>query len=108
MLEKTTRMNFLFDFYKKLLTDKQRTYMELYFLEDYSLGEISKKYDISRQAVYDNIKRTEQILENYEERLMLHERFQKRVNLLNQLEEHIKQLEDIQALEILHEIKQLD
>lgn len=58
MLEKTTRINYLFDFYQQLLTEKQKNYMDLYYLEDYSLGEISETYDVSRQAVYDNIKRT--------------------------------------------------
>ncbi|RBN37609.1 putative DNA-binding protein, partial [Priestia megaterium] len=67
MLEKTTRMNYLFDFYQALLTPKQRSYMSLYYLDDYSLGEIAEEFDVSRQAVYDNIKRTEQMLEQYEE-----------------------------------------
>lgn len=42
LLEKTTRMNFLFDFYQALLTDKQRAYMELYYLDDLSLGKLQK------------------------------------------------------------------
>lgn len=42
LLEKTTRMNFLFDFYQALLTDKQRSYMELYYLDDLSLGKLQK------------------------------------------------------------------
>ena len=44
LLEKTTRMNFLFDFYQALLTDKQRSYMELYYLDDLLLGEIAESY----------------------------------------------------------------
>ena len=44
MIEKTTRMNFLFDFYQALLTDKQRSYMQLYYLDDLSLGEIAEEY----------------------------------------------------------------
>ena len=43
--------------------------MSLYYLDDYSLGEIAEEYDVSRQAVYDNIKRTEAMLEEYEEKL---------------------------------------
>ncbi|MGV3240670.1 putative DNA-binding protein, partial [Streptococcus hyovaginalis] len=69
MLEKTTRMNYLFDFYQSLLTPKQRSYMSLYYLDDYSLGEIAAEYNVSRQAVYDNIKRTEAMLEEYENKL---------------------------------------
>ena len=64
-LIKTTRINFLFDFYQSLLTDKQRTYMDLYYLEDHSLGEIAEEYGISRQAVYDHVRRSEMMLEDY-------------------------------------------
>lgn len=85
LLEKTTRMNFLFDFYQALLTDKQRSYMELYYLDDHSLGEIAESYNISRQAVYDNIRRTEAMLEEYEEKLNLFEKFQQRQIVLKQL-----------------------
>ena len=56
-LEKTTRMNYLFDFYQELLTPKQRSYMMLYYLDDHSLGEIAEEYNITRQAVYDNIRK---------------------------------------------------
>lgn len=85
LLEKTTRMNFLFDFYQALLTDKQRSYMELYYLDDHSLGEIAESYNISRQAVYDNIRRTEAMLEEYEDKLKLFEKFQQRQQVLEEL-----------------------
>ncbi len=78
-------MNFLFDFYQALLTDKQRSYMELYYLDDHSLGEIAESYGVSRQAVYDNIRRTEAMLEEYEEKLCLLEKFQQRTQMLLQL-----------------------
>ncbi|GGF11277.1 UPF0122 protein [Halobacillus andaensis] len=86
MLEKTTRINYLFDFYQSLLTPKQRNYMELYYLEDYSLGEISENFDVSRQAVYDNIRRTEAMLEEYENKLHLYEKFDKRQKIFQQME----------------------
>ena len=65
-IEKTNRMNALFEFYAALLTDKQMNYIELYYADDYSLAEIAEEFGVSRQAVYDNIKRTEKILEAYE------------------------------------------
>ena len=91
MLEKTTRVNFLFDFYQSLLTPKQRNYMELYFLEDYSLGEISETFDVSRQAVYDNIRRTEMMLEEYENKLLLYDKFSKRQKLLDEMEQSLEE-----------------
>lgn len=78
MLEKTTRINYLYDFYQSLLTEKQKSYMALYYLDDYSLGEIAEEYEVSRQAVYDNIKRTEAMLEEYEAKLLLFQKFQER------------------------------
>ncbi|QPC46317.1 putative DNA-binding protein [Mangrovibacillus cuniculi] len=90
MLEKTTRVNYLYDFYHPLLTEKQRSYMSLYYLDDHSLGEIAEEYEVSRQAVYDNIRRTEAMLEEYEEKLGLFEKFQKRTKIM----ETMKQLVD--------------
>ena len=88
-LAKTTRINFLFDFYQSLLTDKQRLYMQLYYLEDLSLGEIAGEYGVSRQAVYDNVRRTEAMLEDYEMKLNLFSKFQKRVEIVDHLEQLI-------------------
>lgn len=85
MLDKTLRMNYLFDFYQALLTPKQRKYMELYYLDDFSLAEIAEQFEVSRQAVYDNIKRTETMLEEYEEKLLLYTKFERRTKLLNEL-----------------------
>jgi len=87
MLEKTTRMNYLYDFYQSLLTPKQQSYMSLYYLDDYSLGEIAEEYNVSRQAVYDNIKRTEAMLEEYEKKLLLFQKFQERQRLIKKLRE---------------------
>ena len=71
-IEKTNRMNALFEFYAALLTDKQMNYIELYYADDYSLAEIAEEFGVSRQAVYDNIKRTEKILEDYEMKLHMY------------------------------------
>lgn len=106
MLGKTTRMNYLFDFYQILLTPKQRNYMELYYLEDYSLGEISELLEVSRQAVYDNIKRTESMLENYEEKLRLYTKFEQRSMLLEKLEDVAGK--DSAVLDIVKQLKELD
>ncbi|WP_262316233.1 putative DNA-binding protein [Lacticaseibacillus parakribbianus] len=70
-IDKNNRMNSLFEFYGALLTDKQHSYLELYYGDDYSLGEIATEFDVSRQAVYDNIRRTEASLEEYEAKLHL-------------------------------------
>ena len=61
--------------------------MALYYLEDFSLGEIAEENHVSRQAVYDNIKRTEAMLEEYEEKLSLFVKFQERSKLIKEIRE---------------------
>lgn len=84
-LQKTNRINVLHDFYGPLLTEKQQTFIKCYFHDDYSLSEIAADFQISRQAVYEHLKRAEQILEEYELKLRLvakHEKLQLGIDLL--------------------------
>nr|WP_251668193.1 MULTISPECIES: putative DNA-binding protein [unclassified Sporosarcina] len=110
MLEKTTRVNFLFDFYQSLLTDKQRLYMQLYYLDDLSLGEIAEQYSVSRQAVYDNVRRTEAMLEDYEEKLNLFEKHEKRLEAVGQLEQLMPAdgTSSARVFELLHTLKDFE
>ncbi|MEF2965258.1 putative DNA-binding protein [Paenibacillus sp. M1] len=85
-LEKTNRINLLFDFYETLLTEKQQTFLKYYFLDDFSLGEIAAEFGISRQAVYEHIKRAEEMLEVYEEKLGLLRKDEQLGELLARLE----------------------
>ncbi|WP_077615055.1 putative DNA-binding protein [Caenibacillus caldisaponilyticus] len=85
MLEKTVRVNALYDFYQPLLTEKQREYMDMYYGDDYSLGEIASAFGISRQAVYDNLKRTIALLESFEAKLGLYDKYVRRSKLLRDL-----------------------
>lgn len=80
------RLTALFDFYGVLLTEKQKNYIELYYEDDLSLGEIAEQYDVSRQAIYDNIRRTEKMLEEYEQKLGLVEKYTKRKQLLQDIQ----------------------
>jgi predicted DNA-binding protein YlxM (UPF0122 family) len=89
MLEKTERINLLYDFYGTLLTDRQQQMIELYFLDDLSLSEIAEQFSISRQAVHDNLRRATQQLEEWEDKLQLlkvHEQKQQQIrNILAEL-----------------------
>ena len=87
ILEKTNRINMLFDFYEPLLTEKQQTFLKCYFHDDFSLGEIAAEFGISRQAVYEHIKRAEQTLESYENKLQLLVKFEARTRLLEKLQQ---------------------
>ncbi len=58
----------LFDYYGDLLTERQKLCFDMHYNQDLSLGEIAQELSISRQAVYDNLSRTEALLKNMEEK----------------------------------------
>lgn len=70
-MEKIFYLNDLFDLYGELLTVKQQTYFKEYYFNNLSYGEISEKYDISRNAIFHQLKLIEEKLENYEKKLNL-------------------------------------
>ncbi|WP_322903842.1 putative DNA-binding protein [Paenibacillus campi] len=109
-LEKTTRINLLFDFYEPLLTDKQQMFLKYYFHDDYSLGEIAAEFSISRQAVYEHIKRAEQVLEMYEHKLGLMDKHYRRSRQLDKLKQELNgnDFYNKQASVMLHMIEQLE
>ncbi len=80
-MEKTLRMNLLYDFYSPLLTERQRDVFRMYFQEDLSLGEIGEQLAVSRQAIYDLLKRAEAIMEDFEAKLHLVTRHEQRRQL---------------------------
>nr|WP_040715733.1 YlxM family DNA-binding protein [Paenibacillus daejeonensis] len=88
-LAKTNRINLLFDFYEPLLTEKQQTFLKYYYHDDFSLGEIAAEFDISRQAVYEHVKRAEGALEGYETKLGLMASYQREQEWLARLAEAI-------------------
>ncbi len=85
-LEKKQRVNLLMDCYLDLLTDKQQNYLTLYYADDLSLAEIADELDVSRNAVYDNLKRAVHLLEEYEDKLHLLEKHQERIELIAKIE----------------------
>lgn len=86
-LEKKQRVNLLMDCYMDLLTDKQQEYLTLYYAEDLSLSEIAEDLNVSRNAVYDNLKRAVHLLEEYEEKLHLLYKHQQRLDLIDRIEQ---------------------
>lgn len=89
-LDEFLEVSTLLDYYKNLLSDKQKEYLINHFEEDLSLSEIAKNNGVSRQAVYDNIKRGIRQLREYEEKLGFHEREKKIYSELEGLKEDFK------------------
>ena len=67
----------LYDIYGSLLTDKQRTYFEDYYYMDLSLAEIAENYNISRNAIHDQLERVNEALINFESNLHLQSKIKK-------------------------------
>lgn len=84
-MQNIVRTGLLFDFYEKLLTEKQKTVLGFYLDEDFSLAEISEKINISRQAVHDIIKRTTIKLEDYEKKLGLYDKLRENRKLSKEI-----------------------
>ena len=75
MLEKIAWITMLYDFYGQLLTERQRDFVELYYGQNLSLGEIAGEFNVTRQSVHDTLKRAEQLLVYYEDKLGLVTRY---------------------------------
>lgn len=85
MLEKTEKFNHHLDQYEQLLTDKQRQVAFDYYQEDLSLQEIADNQEVSKNAIYDTLKRTEALLLDYENKLKLVQKDERLNQLFNQL-----------------------
>lgn len=106
LLEKTNHVTMLLDCYGDLLTDKQQRYLMMYYEEDLSLAEIAEIVDVSRNAIYDQIKRAVKILEDYEQNLHLLQKHQERLTLINKIEKE-KEIDHQQLVSYLEKLKDI-
>ena len=82
----------LYDYYKDLLTDKERVYFEEYYFEDLTQEEIAENNSVSKNAVSKSLIEVKDKLETYESKLNLYNNNQKIKNILN--EEEYSKIED--------------
>lgn len=92
MAEGPVERTMLFDFYGELLTEKQREYFDLHYNEDLSLAEIADIGGISRQGVWDIIRRAEAALREIEAKTGLVARFRARREALSEIETKLSTL----------------
>lgn len=62
-------MTLLLDYYGDMLTERQRVIFDMRHNQDLSLGEIGEALGVSRQAVCDNLARSEALLRKMEENI---------------------------------------
>lgn len=113
-MDKVIMMTLLYDFYGPLLTERQQRFIELYYGNDYSLGEIAENYGVSRQAVHDTLKRAESILTNYENKLGLIDKFLAQRNKLAEVARLLEETQEAspqqlaRARKVLQELLEMD
>ena len=88
----SARLGYLLDFYGQLLSKRQQEVMALYHEENYSLSEIAEEFGISRQAVHDTLKKAEQALAEYEQKLGLVKTLQRSEAVIGRIDEKIDAL----------------
>lgn len=115
MVEKVVEVGVLFDFYGKLLSARQLSVIELFYIYDLSLTEIGDELNITRQAVYDTLKRAERKLYKYEENLNLVHEFKKNtldiksiIEISNKILVDLKDKEKIKTKDLILKIEEIE
>lgn len=88
-LDTIAQTSLLYDFYGALLTEKQREVMELYHEENFSIVEIAEELGVTKQAIHENLKKSEKILRSYEEKLGLMKSLLETRDLIEAIDERI-------------------
>ena len=81
-MDKRIRLNILYDYYKDFFTEKQQSYFEDYYYNNYSLGEIAEVNNVSRNAIHNQLKIDEDRLEQMESILNLVDKKSKIISML--------------------------
>lgn len=104
-LDNFLKYSVLFSYYGELFPKKKKQYLELYLEENSSLSEIAEQYGVTRQAVFDNIKKGVKKLDEYESKLRIFEKERELKKKLEYLKENFtkenleKILEDFEYTE---------
>lgn len=87
-------LTILFDYYEKLLNEKDRDCFKYYYFDNLSLSEISENLDISRNAVHKRLKKIEDELKKYEDIIGLYNKEQQILTIVkdDSLKEQIKKI----------------
>lgn len=104
MSEKKFIYSILYDYYGALLKDNQANIIDLYYNQDYSLSEIAEDMNISRQGVYDALKRAEKSLMEFEEKIKLHEKYEKYLKAAENIVKLASSIDDEKYSEAVEQI----
>lgn len=109
-MEKNVKVGMLLNIYGKLLTEKQYDFLDNYYNSDLSLSEIAENMNITRQAVRDNIKKGENKLFEFEEKLGIMKKTLQQDKKINEVLSELTKLQttssDRQVQKVLNHIMQ--
>ncbi len=91
-LQEAVTLSMYYDFYGELLSEHHKTIFEAYIWNDMSLAEIAEECSLSRQGVYDIVKRCSKKLRDYEEKLHLVQRFQSMKERIAEIDSQARQI----------------
>ena len=107
-MDKNVKISILLDIYGNLLTDKQYKLLDDYYNNDLSLSEIAENEGITRQAVRDNLKKGENNLFEYEDKLGIMKKTviqeKKIAEILSEITKIEKDMEDEEVAKILKKV----
>ena len=108
-MENNVKISILLEIYGNLLTEKQRALLENYYNNDLSLSEIAENEQITRQAVRDNLKKGENKLFEYEEKLGIMKKAKVQeeqiAKVLSELTKIESKMSDKQIAKVLEDVK---
>ncbi len=104
-MEKNVKISILLDIYGKMLTEKQYSLLDDYYNNDLSLSEIAENEQITRQAVRDNLKKGENNLFEYEEKLGFMKKTLEQEEKINEILSEIDLIEGTLKSDALKNVK---
>lgn len=104
-MEKILEQSLLYDFYGELLNEHQKGVYEDFVLNDLSLSEIAEQQGISRQGVHDLVKRCNRLLNGYEEKLHLVEKFLNTAKLVEEIHDLTQKYEETKDIALIKSIQ---
>lgn len=94
-MEKNVEISVLCQIYGKVLTEKQYEIINDYYNNDLSLSEIAENNGITRQAVRDIIKKSENKLYELEEKISLMKKIMNEKNIIKNIEKELNEIKEL-------------
>lgn len=106
-MELIVKKALLYDFYGELLTEHQKSIYGDYILNDIGISEIAAERGISRQGVHEQVKRCDKVLEDYEEKLHLVDKFLKAKEMVAQINDLAGRFHETGDIVLVNQIKEI-